>query len=253
MTAPAGAPEGEYAVSLKWTALEPGTTAAAIFALNVGAELRRLPRAAAQLFDVPAQNLVYADVDGNIGYQTPGKLPIRGAGDGSMPQPGGTRPTTGRASSRSRSCRSSFNPPEGYIVTANNAIVGADYPYFLTRDWDYGWRAARIVDLLQRKAAMGTLTADDMRDIQADNDFAMGKRLAAAYMDIVDRTPGTRCRARPAAVVGCAERRRTRMPPPTRTCCGTSSCGPLRHAVARHPAPGHRPGSAVPRRRRAAR
>ena len=81
------APEGEYAVSLQWTALEPGTTAAAIFALNVAQDFDDF-RAAAQLFDVPAQNLIYADVDGNIGYQTPGKLPIRGAGDGSMPQPG---------------------------------------------------------------------------------------------------------------------------------------------------------------------
>ena len=78
----------------------------------------------------------------------------------------------------------SYNPPEGYIVTANNAIVAESYPYFLTRDWDYGWRAARIVDLLERKAAMGKLTADDMRDIQADNEFSMGKSLASAYMDV---------------------------------------------------------------------
>ena len=46
-----------------------------------------------------------------------------------------------------------LNPDDGYIVTANNAIVTEDYPYALTRDWDYGWRAARIVDLLERKIA----------------------------------------------------------------------------------------------------
>ena len=183
VTAPAGAPEGDYAVSLKWTALQPGTTAAAIFALNVAQNFDDF-RAAAQLFDVPAQNLLYADVDGNIGYQTPGLLPIRGAGDGSMPQPGWDSAYAWRGFIPFDELPTSFNPPEGYIVTANNAIVDESYPYFLTRDWDYGWRAARIVDLLQRKAAMGKLTADDLRDIQADNEFAMGKNLASAYMDI---------------------------------------------------------------------
>ena len=183
VTAPVAAPEGEYAVSLKWTALEAGTAASSIFALNVARDFDGF-RAAAALFDVPAQNLVYADVDGNIGYQTPGKLPIRGAGDGSMPQPGWDSAYAWQGFIPFEELPVSYNPAEGYIVTANNAIVAADYPYFLTRDWDYGWRAARIVDLLQRKSAMGKLTVDDMRDIQADNEFAMGKRLAGAYMDI---------------------------------------------------------------------
>lgn len=183
VAAPENAPEGEYAVSLKWTALQPGTTAASIFALNVAQDFDDF-RDAARLFDVPAQNLLYADVDGNIGYQTPGLLPIRGAGDGSMPQPGWDSAYAWQGYIPFEELPTSYNPPEGYIVTANNAIVPEGYPYFLTRDWDYGWRAARIVDLLQRKAAMGKLTADDMRDIQADNEFAMGKSLASAYTDI---------------------------------------------------------------------
>ncbi|SFR88719.1 penicillin amidase [Microbacterium sp. cf046] len=186
---PTGAPPGDYAVSLKWTALTPGTAASAIFALNVAEGFDDF-QAAAKLFDVPAQNLVYADVDGNIGYQTPGKLPIRGAGDGSMPQPGWDSAYAWQGFIPFDELPTSFNPPEGYIVTANNAIVPDAYPYLLTRDWDYGWRAARIVDLLQRKAAMGKLTADDMRDIQADNEFAMGKSLAAAYMDVTTGRQG---------------------------------------------------------------
>jgi penicillin amidase len=183
VSAPANAPEGAYAVSLKWTALQPGTTAASIFALNVAQDFDDF-RDAAELFDVPAQNLLYADVDGNIGYQTPGLLPIRGAGDGSMPQPGWDSAYAWQGYIPFEELPTSYNPPEGYIVTANNAIVPESYPYVLTRDWDYGWRAARIVDLLQRKAAMGKLTADDMRDIQADSEFAMGKSLASAYADV---------------------------------------------------------------------
>jgi penicillin amidase len=189
VAAPAAAPEGQYAVSLRWTALEAGTTAASIFALNLAEDFEDF-RAAAALFDVPAQNLLYADVDGNIGYQTPGRLPIRGAGDGSMPQPGWDSAYAWQGFIPFDELPTAYNPPEGYIVTANNAIVDEDYPYLLTRDWDYGWRAARIVDLLQRKAAMGPLTVADMREIQADNEFAMGKKLSAAYMDVATGRQG---------------------------------------------------------------
>ena len=137
-----------------------------------------------RIFDVPAQNLIYADVDGNIGYQTPGKLPIRGAGDGWMPQPGWDSAYAWKGFIPFEELPVVYNPESGYIVTANNAIVGEEYPYFLTRDWDTGWRAARIVDLLERKIAEGELTAEDLREIQADNEFFIGKDLSAATADI---------------------------------------------------------------------
>ncbi|SIT85408.1 penicillin acylase family protein [Microbacterium sp. RU33B] len=175
--------DGEYAVALQWTALTPGTTAEAIFALNLAQDFTGF-RAAAARFDVPAQNLIYADVDGNIGYQTPGKLPVRGAGDGSLPQPGWDSTYDWSGFIPFDDLPVVYNPPEGYIVTANNAIVDTTYPYALTSDWDYGWRAARIVDLLERKIAVGPLTATDLRDIQADNEFWMGKRLIAATADL---------------------------------------------------------------------
>ncbi len=180
VVSPADPPAGEYAVSLQWTALQPGTTASALFAMNAAQDFTAF-RAAAALFDVPAQNLVYADVTGNIGYQTPGRLPIRGAGDGSLPQPGWDSAYDWTGYIPFEELPVSFNPDEGYIVTANNAIVGAGYPYFLTNDWDYGWRAARITELIERTAANGRLTADDVRDIQADDQFWMGMRLAAVY------------------------------------------------------------------------
>ena len=183
VTEPTDAPTGEYAVSLRWTALEPGTTASAIFRLNTAADFTGF-RAAAALFDVPAQNLIYADVDGNIGYQTPGKLPMRGAADGSMPQPGWDSAYAWQGYIPFEELPVSYNPDEGYIVTANNAVVGDSYEHFLTRDWDYGWRAARIVDMLERRIAGGLVTAQDMRDIQADNESFIGRTLAAAYLDV---------------------------------------------------------------------
>lgn len=179
-TSPAG---GEYAVSMQWTALEPGTTAESIFTLNLAQDFGDF-RAAAAAFTVPAQNLIYADIDGNIGYQTPGKLPIRGAGDGWMPQPGWDSAYDWTGFIPSADLPSAYNPPAGYIVTANNAIVDEAYPYFLSRDWDYGYRAARITDLIEQRAEEGPLDAGDMREIQADNELYIGTRLAGVLTDV---------------------------------------------------------------------
>lgn len=181
-SAPAGG-GSEYAVSLRWTALDPGTAATAIFALSTAQDFEEF-RHAASLFDVPAQNLIYADTEGNIGYQTPGRLPIRGAGDGWMPQPGWDSSYDWTGFIPFEELPVSYNPASGYIVTANNAIVSDDYPYFLSRDWDYGYRAARIAHLIERRAAAGPLTAEDMREIQMDSEMWIGKRLASAMGDV---------------------------------------------------------------------
>ena len=174
--------EGEYAVSLRWPALEVGPVASSIFALDRASNWDEF-RAAAELFDVPAQNMVYADIEGNIGYQAPGKLPIRGTGDGSVPQPGWDSQYDWKGYIPFDELPSVFNPEEGYIVTANNAVVDDLYPYVLTRDWDYGWRAARIIELLEREIAAGQVNADTMSAIQGDDQFWMGKRLAAVLVD----------------------------------------------------------------------
>ena len=183
-TAPVpGSEDAEYAVSLRWTALDPGTAATAIFALSTAQDFDDF-RYAASLFDVPAQNLIYADTEGNIGYQAPGRLPIRGAGDGWMPQPGWDSSYDWTGFIPFEELPVSYNPNSGYIVTANNAIVTDDYAYFLSRDWDYGYRAARIAHLIERRAAVAPLTADDMREIQMDDEMWIGTQLATAMADI---------------------------------------------------------------------
>ena len=182
-TEAAAAMTGEYAVSLRWTALDPGNTASAIFVLDTAQNFEDF-RAAASEFDVPAQNLIYADIDGNIGYQAPGRLPIRGAGDGWLPQPGWDSAYDWTGYIPFEELPVSYNPSSGYIVTANNAIVTDDYDYFLSRDWDYGYRAARIAYLIERTAAAGPITAQDMRNIQNDNQMWIGKKLATEMGDV---------------------------------------------------------------------
>ncbi|MGO1399470.1 MAG: penicillin acylase family protein, partial [Brevibacterium yomogidense] len=173
----------DYALSLRWTALNAGTTAQAIFSLNLAEDFSDFRHAASQ-FDVPAQNLIYADTDGNIGYQAPGRLPIRGEGDGWLPQPGWDSAFDWQGFIPFEEQPVVYNPDSGYIVTANNAIVDDDYEYFLSRDWDYGYRGARIVELLENAIEAGPVTAADMADIQMDNEFPAADTLQDLYAEV---------------------------------------------------------------------
>jgi len=76
-----------YAIALRWTALETGNTFRAVLQMNRAQNWNEF-RAAAKEFDAPSQNLIYADTNGNIGDQMPGKIPIRASGDGGYPVPG---------------------------------------------------------------------------------------------------------------------------------------------------------------------
>ncbi|MDA2805064.1 penicillin acylase family protein [Nocardiopsis suaedae] len=164
-----GEPEGGgYAVSLSWTALTPGTTADAIFSMSSASDFEEF-RDAARSFEVPAQNLIYADTSGTIGYQAPGTIPVRGEGDGRWPAPGWDSSYDWEGFIDFDDLPSVRDPESGVIVTANQAATGSDYPHFLTEDWDYGYRAARIHELLQEEIDAGTeLTPEDMVRIQMD-------------------------------------------------------------------------------------
>jgi penicillin amidase len=175
--AKAGLPAGKYQVSLQWTALTPGSTATAIFAIDSSRDWATF-RAAARLFEVPAQNLLYADVDGNIGYQTPGRLPIRRMGDGTVPLPGWTSSNGWSGDIPFEKLPHLFNPPSGFIVTANNAVVDDASPLFLAKDWDKGYRAAEITRRIQELIASGRkIVGTELSDIQDDNHVAIAQTL----------------------------------------------------------------------------
>ena len=117
------------------------------------------------LFTAPTQNIVYADVDGHIGYHAAGVVPIRKSGDGSVPYDGATDAGEWTSYVPVSKLPTVFDPPSGIIVTANQRIVGTDYPYFLTHSWAQPFRARRIFDLLNEKPK---LSSDDFRRIQGD-------------------------------------------------------------------------------------
>jgi penicillin amidase len=138
----------QYVIALKWTALAPSTPFKAIWGFDRAQNWDDF-REAAQNFHVPAQNLLYADVDGNIGYQMPGDIPMRANGDGTVPVPGWTDEYEWTGFVPFEELPYTFNPVDGYIATANNQVPPSDYPYLITYDWDYGFRAQRIVNLIE--------------------------------------------------------------------------------------------------------
>jgi penicillin amidase len=153
-----------YGIALRWTALTPGRTADAIFAMNKAQSWSAF-RTAATLFEVPSQNLVYADREGHIGYQAPGKVPVRRVGTGDWPVPGWDPRYEWAGYIPFDSMPTEFDPADGVIVTANQAVVPKSYRYHLTNDWDYGYRSQQILDRIQ---AAGKLDVAAMSSIQLD-------------------------------------------------------------------------------------
>jgi penicillin amidase len=163
-----------YAIALRWTALEPDTLVSAILKLDSAQNWEDF-REAASYFSIAAQNMIYADVDGNIGYQMPGNIPIRNKGDGTFPVPGWTSEYEWSGYIPFEKHPFAYNPPQGFIATANNAIVGPDYPYLITTEWDMGYRASRIVEMIQ--SSPQPIDIATIQRIQGDNKNLMAEVL----------------------------------------------------------------------------
>jgi penicillin amidase len=121
--------------------------------------------AALRDFVVPAQNFVYADTGGHIGYYAPGRIPIRASGDGAMPAAGWTGESEWKGSVPFGELPHAYDPPAHAIVTANQRPMPASYPYALGLEWPESYRARRISELLRGKSK---LTSDDFAAMQAD-------------------------------------------------------------------------------------
>ena len=113
----------------------------------------------------PCSNQVYADVDGNIGYQAIGKIPVRRKGDGTIPSDGRNAECEWEGVIPVGSMPRVLNPAEGFIATANSKATNEGYPELISREWNAPYRNARITELIRAKAKQ---SLDDMRDIQAD-------------------------------------------------------------------------------------
>ncbi|MFO7663918.1 MAG: penicillin acylase family protein [Chloroflexota bacterium] len=156
-----------YALSFAWTGLEPVQSFRAI-QMVIRSQNWDDFVAAAEYFEAGKQNMLYADIDGNIGYILPGKIPVRAGGDGSIPVPGWNDEFIWTGFIPFEEAPRVFNPAQGYIVTANNPQVRpGDYPYILARFRDQGQRAERITNLIS--SSQNPIKLDDVQAIQTDN------------------------------------------------------------------------------------
>ncbi len=156
---------GASPLAVRWVSLEAvDGTLEAFLKINQAGSWGEF-REALKGYLAPSQNFVYADVDGNIGYIAPGKIPIRRPGhSGAYPVPG-TGAWDWQGFIPFDELPQALNPPEGFIVTANNKVTPPTYPYTLTVDWAEPYRATRIRELLTAKPR---LTLEDMVRIQLD-------------------------------------------------------------------------------------
>lgn len=156
-------------LALRWTALDSSTLFDAVLALNCAHDWESF-RAALAKWDVPPQNFVYADVEGHIGYQLAGAIPLRSNSDGRVPVPGWSGEYEWQGMVPFAQLPASYDPSDGYIATANNQIVPPSRTPAIRGEWLNGWRAARII---QRITQHERHDAASFAQIHADQ-FHMG-------------------------------------------------------------------------------
>jgi penicillin G amidase len=137
-------------LALRWTALDPDDSFQAFYDMNIASDCQEF-RQALRKFDNPSQNVVYADIVGNIAYTMNGRIPIRLKGDGTIPAPGWSGEYDWSGYIPFDELPHLYNPPGGYIATANNQVQRPDFPYFLGRDYLVSERAGRIIELLEAR------------------------------------------------------------------------------------------------------
>ena len=207
--------EGAPLLALRWTATEAvDGTLGAILHLNTAATFDDFHKAL-ETYGAPSQNFVYADVKGHIGYVLPGRIPIR-----ADPNDHGERIRSGSDGTHDWTGTIPFadlpwqlDPPTGMIVTANNAAVDASYPHFIAQEWDPGYRARRITELLDAAASSGGVSTRTLRQIQLDSTIPRAASIIPALAGVQPATPDG------AVVLGAIQAWQDRSCPPASAGC----------------------------------
>ena len=179
-------------LSLRWIGLDATPKADALVEMIRAKNFEEF-RAATRSFWTPAQNFVYADTEGNIGYLGNGKFPIRSSkheqeGNGLLPVPGWSSEYEWTGFVDMDDIPYLYNPPSGMIVTANHRVVEDDYPYFISYEWTHPSRAIGITKQLRERVDSGNkLTLDDMKAVQTSYYNDMGGKLAQEIIASLER------------------------------------------------------------------
>jgi len=155
-------------------------------------------RRAFSALDAPAQNVVYADVDGNIGYQATGKIPVRAVGDGSLPENGSDNEHEWKSYVPFEKLPRVLNPPSGIIATANGRIAPDNYQYSLSTEWEAPWRSARIYRVLESGEKF---SAPDMLALENDIYSEPDRLFAERFVYAIDHASHASARVKMAAEI----------------------------------------------------
>lgn len=179
-------------IALRWTLYD--SLRNPFFDVNSAQNWEEFQRAFAEL-PAPGQNVVYADIDGHIGYHTTGHVPIRTAGDGSLPVSGADDQHEWKGYIPFDKLPSAFDPPSGILATANSRISPDKYPYSISTEWDPPWRTDRIYQVLEsgRKFAPA-----DMLSLQTDVYSAFDRFCAERFVYALDHVKNLSPRAQQA-------------------------------------------------------
>jgi penicillin amidase len=181
-------------LALKWAIYDTGLSLP-FYAVNNAQNWDQF-RAAFGQYNGPGQNVVYADVDGNIGYQATGRVPIRANGDGSLPVSGADNAHEWTGYVPFEEMPSVYNPASGIIATANGRVSADAYKYSITKEWESPYRTERIYKVLRQDKKF---TAADMLALQTDVQSDLDKFVAQRMVYAVDQTSGASARAKSAA------------------------------------------------------
>ena len=153
-------------------------------------------RAAFSKLDAPGQNVMYADVDGNIGYQATGRVPIRASGDGSLPVSGSDDAHEWKGYIPFDDMPHVYDPPNGILATANGRIAPDDYKYSISTEWEAPWRTDRIYRVLESGKKFSPA---DMLALQMDVSSTYDRFIADKFVYALDHAPKLSDRAKHAA------------------------------------------------------
>ena len=172
-------------LALRWTALDAGRTMDGLLGLARASDWATFQAAAADISGATL-SACYADVEGHIGYLLVGSLPDRAKGDGKMPVPGWTGEYEWRGTLPASLNPSHFDPPEGYIVNANERPVSDPSAVGYVGEWDPGFRAAII---LARVKELRGATVESLRKIQTEYTSAPLRTFRDALAGTLPRAP----------------------------------------------------------------
>ncbi|HST11684.1 MAG TPA: penicillin acylase family protein [Terriglobales bacterium] len=179
-------------IALRWTLYD--SLHNPFFEINSAQNWDEFQKAFAEL-PAPGQNVVYADVDGHIGYHATGHVPIRTAGDGSLPVSGADDQHEWKGYIPFDKLPSVYDPPSGILATANSRISPDKYPYSISTEWDPPWRTDRIYQVLESGRKF---SAADMLSLQTDVFSAFDRFCAERFVYALDHVKNLSPRAQQA-------------------------------------------------------